>query len=65
MKFLEIMESALDQNIDCDADGNVDGKWFAIEQIIRDMRNSRIKIVDRNGRPYDLARAIEFARKNQ
>lgn len=54
MKFLEIVEKACRENIDCDSDGNVDGHEFVAEQVVRDMAKSRFKIVDRNGRVINL-----------
>lgn len=65
MRILDIIESAIKQNIDCDANGHVDGVPFATEQIIRDLRNDRFKIVNKQGNQVDMAKAIQIARKRQ
>lgn len=54
MNFLEIVEKACRQNIDCDADGNVDGHEFAAEQIIRDLGKAKYKVVSRYGKVVNL-----------
>lgn len=54
MNFREIVKKAVEQNIDCDQDGKVDGYDFAVEQIIRDLARSRHKIVNRSGRVVNL-----------
>lgn len=55
MKFLEIVEKACRQNIDCDEQGNVDGYEFAAEQIVRDLAKSKFKIVNRTGKVINLS----------
>lgn len=54
MNFKQIVKKACEQNIDCDADGKVDGYEFAAEQIIRDLARSRFRIVNRAGKTVDI-----------
>lgn len=65
MKFLEIVDKAIRQNIDCDMNGEVDGFEFAAEQIIRDMRNVRYSIVTKHGKKLDYAAMLETLRRKK
>lgn len=65
MKFLDIIEEAIQQNCDCDRDGHIDGIAFAQEQIAKKMIESRLGLVDRFRKPINLNRAITEARKRQ